>query len=141
MSPVADLQAVAEKGRHAGQTFRAMLNNSETSAGALLYLYATLGFNVGQAGTHDHQRRGNMITGYVQLPQFLPIANINVGLLAQQAGLTLEETLNIAGLYARLRSSNADPSKPYGLAPRTLHFIKRGYEIGQAGIFDRPATP
>jgi hypothetical protein len=80
-----------------------------------------------------------MITGYTQLPQFRPIANVNVGLLGQQAGLTLEETLDIAGTYARWRSSNADPNSPYGLDPKTLHYIKRGYEIGQSGMFDPPA--
>ena len=94
--------------------------------------------NAGQGGTYDHQRRGNMITGYTQLPQFRPIANVNVGLLAQQAGLTLDQTLDIAGTYARLRSSNADPNAPYGLDPQTLHYIKRGYEIGQTGMFDPP---
>ena len=39
-----------------------------------------------------------------------------------------------------LRSSNANPQAPYGLDPLTLHYIKRGYEIGQTGVFDRPAT-
>lgn len=100
---------------------------------------SALGLNAGQGGTYDHQRRGNMVTGYTQLPQFRPIANVNVGLLGQQAGLTLDETLDIAGTYAQLRSSNADPKAPYGVDPRTLHYIKRGYEIGQTGMFDQPA--
>lgn len=138
MSPKADLQDVAAKGRQIGETYRAMLSNPVTSAGALLYLYAALGLNGGQGGTYDHQRRGNMITGYTQLPQFRPIANVNVGLLGQQAGLTLEETLDIAGLYARLRSSNADPSGLYGLDHRTMHYITRGHEIGRSGLFDPP---
>ena len=139
MSPKADLHDVAAKGRQIGEIYRGMLANPATSAGALLYLYAALGLNAGQGGTYDHQRRGNMITGYTQLPQFRPIANVNVGLLGQQAGLTLEETLDIAGRYARLRSSNADKTGLYGLDPRTLHYITRGHEIGRTGMFDAPA--
>ena len=77
-----------------------------------------------------------MITGYTQFRHFLPIANINVGLLAQQAGLTLEETLGIAGAYAQLKSSNANSRGLYGLDHRTLHYITRGYEIGRSGMFD-----
>jgi hypothetical protein len=141
MSPVADLQTVAAKGREAGATFREMRKNPMTRAGASAYMLATLGLNVGQGGTFDHQRSGNMLTGYTQFPHFRPIANVNVGVFAQQAGLTLEETLDIAGLYARNFSSNADPSKPYGLDPITLHYITVGYKIGQSGVFDPPRTP
>ena len=139
MSPKADLHEVAAKGRQASEIYRSMLANPATNKSAVVYLYAALGLNAGQGGTYDHQRRGNMVTGYTQLPQFRPIANVNVGLLGQQAGLTLDETLDIAGTYAQLRSSNADPKAPYGLDPRTLHYIKRGYEIGQTGMFDQPA--
>ncbi len=139
MSPKMDLHDVAAKGRQIGEAYRSMLAHPATSGSALMYLYLNLGLNAGQGGTYDHQRRGNMITGYTQLPQFRPIANVNVGLLGQQAGLTLEETLDIAGTYARWRSSNADPNSPSGLDPRTFHFIKRGYEIGQTGMFDPPA--
>jgi hypothetical protein len=139
MSPKMDLHDVAAQGRQIGEAYRSMRANPATSGSALPYLYTALALNVGQGGTYDHQRRGNMITGYTQLRQFRPIANVNVGLLGQQAGLTLEETLDIAGTYARWRSSNADPNSPYGLDPRTLHYIKRGYEIGQTGMFDPPA--
>lgn len=139
MSPKTDLHDVAAKGRQIGEIYRGMLANPATSAGALLYLYAALGLNAGQGGTYDHRRRGDMITGYTQLPQFRPIANVNVGLLGQQAGLTLEETLDIAGTCARLRSSNADAKGLYGLDRRTLHYITRGHEIGRTGMLDEPA--
>jgi hypothetical protein len=139
MSPKMDLHDVAAEGRRIGEVYRSMRANPATAGSAFPYLYATLALNVGQGGTYDHQRRGNMIKGYTQLPQFRPIANINVGLLGQKAGLTLDETLNIAGTYAQWRSSNADPNAPYGLDPQTLHYIKRGYEIGQTGMFDPPA--
>ena len=135
-----DLRDVAAKGRRIGEAYRAALANPETSAGALPYLALQLGLDLGQAGTYDYQRSGNMITGYTQYPRFRPIANVNVGLLGQQAGLTLEEVLSVAGTFAGLRSSNANPQAPYGLDPLTLHYIKRGYEIGQTGVFDRPAT-
>jgi hypothetical protein len=139
MSQKADLHEVAARGRQIGETYRAMLANPGSAAGALLYLYSALGLDVGQGGTYDHQRRGNMITGYTQLRQLRPIANVNVGLLGQQAGLTLEETLGIAGKYARMRSSNSDASGLYGLDHRTLHYITRGHEIGRTGMFDPPA--
>jgi hypothetical protein len=138
MSPKADLHDVAAQGRRIGEVYRSILANPFTSPSAYLYLFPALGFNVGQGGTYDHQRRGNMITGYTQHRRFRPIANVNVGLLAQQAGLTLDQMLDIAGTYARLRSSNADPNAPYGLDPQTLHYIKRGHEIGQTGMFDPP---
>ena len=141
MSPVQDLGIVAAKGRQTGATFRTMLENPETSSGALPYLLATLGLNLGQGGAHDHQRRGNMITGYTQLRRFRPVANVNVGLFGQQAGLTLEETLKIAGSYAFFRSSNANSAKPYGLDDTTREFIEAGYKIGASGMFDQPATP
>jgi hypothetical protein len=136
MSPVADLQTVAAKGREAGETFREMRKNPMKRAFADAYLLATLGLNVGQGGTFDHQRSGNMLTGYTQFRHFRPIANVNVGVFAQQAGLTLEQTLEVAGLYARNFSSNTDPSKPHGLDPITLHYITQGYKIGQSGVFD-----
>ncbi len=139
MSPKADLHDVAAQGRRIGEVYRSILANPFTSPSAYLYLFSALGLNVGQGGTYDHQRRGNMITGYTQLRRFRPIANVNVGLLAQQAGLTLDQTLDIAGTYARWRSSNADPNAPHGLDPETLHYIKRGHEIGQSGMFDPTA--
>jgi hypothetical protein len=65
------------------------------------------------------------------MPQPMPLS-----LQREQAGLTLEETLDIAGMYARLRSSNADKKGQYGLDPRRLHYITRGHEIGRTGMFD-----
>ena len=135
-----DLRDVAAKGRRIGEAYRAALANPETSAGALPYLALQLGLDLGHAGTYDYQRSGNRITGYTQYPRFFPIANVNVGLLGQQAGLPLEDLLTIAGRFAALFSSNADPNAPYGLDPKTLHYIKRGYEIGQTGVFDPPAA-
>src|SRR5262249_3634980 len=145
MSPLADLPTVAAHGRVTGEVFRSMLYNPETSAGALPYLYTTLWRNLGHGGTYDYQRRGDMITGHLtgftQLPQLRPIANVNGGLFAQQAGLTLDEALGIAGFFAKHFSRNADPSQPNNLAPLTAHFIKRGYELGQSGMFDKPPMP
>ncbi len=141
MSPVADLATVAAAGRAAGTTFRAMLDNPETAAGAFPYLGTMLGVNLGHAGTFDYQRRGNMITGYTQLPQYAHVSNFNVGLFAQQAGLPLEQILWIAGRFACNFSANAKPSEPYCLHPEQLQYITMGYKTGQSGMFDPPASP
>src|SRR2546421_5140460 len=60
-------------------------------------------------------KRGKFSYGFVQRPHFAHVSNFNVGLFAQQAGLTLDEAHRFAGEYASLLSRNADPSKPYGL--------------------------
>jgi hypothetical protein len=100
MSPVADLSPVAAAGRETGAIFRSMLNNPESAAGAALYLGASPGLAVGQGGTFDYQREGNRVTGLTQRPQFRDVSNVNVGLFAQQPGLTLDETLKIGDLRA-----------------------------------------
>jgi RHS repeat-associated protein len=141
MSPVADLSAVAAAGYQTGATYFWILSNPEAAAGANLYLYSQLGLNVGQGGTFDYQRQGNMITGYTQLPQFRDVSNFNVGLFSQQAGLTLNETLATAGLFASAFSSNARPNQPYGLDPRTAQFITTGFNIGQSGVYGPEASP
>jgi hypothetical protein len=115
-----------------------MLEHPDGGAAALPYLATMLGVNVGQGGNYDYQRRGNGISGYTHLPQFANVSNVNVGLLAQQAGLTLEETLWIAGRFACNFSNNSDESQPYCLNPAQLRYIKKGYEIGQSGVFGRP---
>jgi hypothetical protein len=141
MSPITDLAAVAAAGRAAGMTFRAMLDNPETAAGAFPYLGTMLGANLGHAGTFDYQRRENMITGYTQLPQYAHVSNFNVGLFAQQAGLPLEQILWIAGKFACNFSRNAKENEPYCLHPEQLQYITRGYKTGQSGMFDPPASP
>ena len=138
MSPVADLSGVAAAGRAVGMTFRAMLDNPETAAGALPYLVAMLGLNLGHAGTFDYQRRGNKVAGYTHLPQFAHVSNFNVGLFAQQAGLPLEQILWIAGKFACNFSNNAKEKEPYCLDPEhQRRFITAGYESGRSGAFDR----
>ncbi|MBI2737686.1 MAG: hypothetical protein HYX38_14235 [Rhodospirillales bacterium] len=135
MAPTADLSEVAAAGRRAKE----MLDELSVFPPAYLaYLAGTLGWNVGQGGTFDYQRVGNRITGYTHRQQFVKVSNLNVGLFAQQAGLTLEQTLIIAGEFARLRSSNADEKEPYGLNSTQREFITRGYKIGASGMFDQP---
>jgi hypothetical protein len=140
MSPVADLAAVAAAGRATGMTFRAMLDNPETAAGAFPYLGAMLAVNLGHAGTFDYQRRGNMITGYTHLPQFAHVSNFNVGLFAQQAGLPLEQILWIAGKFACNFSNNAKEKEPYCLdSEHQRRYITAGYQSGESGAFVSPA--
>lgn len=135
MAPIADLSEVAAAGRQARGTLDDL---SVFPPAYLAYLAGTLGVNVGHGGTFDYQRRGNRITGYTHLPQFQKVSNLNVGLFAQQAGLTLEQVLKITGEFARQFSSNAKEGEPYGLDPIQLEFIRLGYKIGESGMFDRP---
>jgi RHS repeat-associated protein len=128
MSPVANLSPVAAAGSKTLDHYLALLAVDRTVAEA--YLMASLGKNVGTGGTFDYQRSGNVITGFKQLPQFRDVSNFNVGLFAQKAGLSLGRTLTIAGRCANLFSSNANSKQPYGLAPRTAEFIRRGYSAG-----------
>jgi len=139
MSPVADLTPVAAAGRQAGLGYRAKLDNPQTAPLAFIYLATALGASLGHGGTFDYQRCGNMITGYTHLPQFREVSNINVGIFAQQAGLTLDETLKPAELYAWRRSNNYHHGQPNGLDDKTAQFIRSGFNIAQTGVFDPPA--
>jgi hypothetical protein len=111
-----------------------------------MYLIGALAAAVGTGGTYDYQRMGpqsadlsngkddslaaDLFGTFQQLPQFRDVSNFNVGLFSQQAGLTLDETLTIAGGYASIASSNARPANPNGLDTRTAQFIKAGYQAG-----------
>jgi RHS repeat-associated protein len=141
MSPTADLGPVAAAGRRTGETFLSLASNPETVVSASVYLAASLNSNIGQGGTFDYQRQVNPLGGYTQLRELRDVSNVNVGLFAQQAGLTLNTTLSTAGLFARWFSSNWRPDQPNGLDPRTAQFIVTGFNIGQTGIYGQPATP
>ncbi len=134
MSPVADLSEVVVTGHAIGNTYSTLLNNPEFSSGAFPYLMSALNAAVGQGGTYDYQRRRNPFNGkYFQLPQFRDVSNFNVGLVTQAAGLTLDETLSIAGSLAYFESSNYSPNNPYGLSLQTAAFIRLGFYYGQSG--------
>jgi hypothetical protein len=104
----------------------------------MIYLYGSLGLSLGHGGTFDYQRSGSFLTGYTQFPQFRDVSNVNVGLFAQQAGLTLDQALDIAGLYAKYFSGNARPDQPNSLDSETAEFIKIGFRKGESGAFGRP---
>jgi hypothetical protein len=78
---------VAATGREVGSTFRALLNDPTTADSAFIYLAMSLAVNLGHGGRFDYQRRGNHITGFIQLPQYRDVSNFNIGLFCQQAGL------------------------------------------------------
>lgn len=139
LSPVADLAPVAAAGRQAGLRYRAMLDSPQTALLAPIFLATALGASLGHAGTFDYQRRGNMITGYTQVPQFREVSNINVGIFAQQAGLTLDETLKLAEMFAWGRSNNYRHDQSNGLDDKTAQFITSGFNIGKTGVFGPPA--
>jgi hypothetical protein len=145
-SPVDNLPEVAAAGRETGRTYKAMLANPDGAEGAFLYLVGALQANLGHGGRFDYQRSApsqamGTIAGFTQHPQFWHISNFNVGLFSQQAGLSREETLTIAGNYAHHLSSNARPDQPYGLHPETRQFIEAGYDAGERGLFGPAATP
>ncbi len=139
MGPSPHLAGVAESGRKAGKDYAAALSNPETAPLAILVLATHLGVDVGQAGEFDYQRKGNLLTGYTQLPHFRNVSNVNVGLICQQAGLSLHDTLRISGTYARLLSKNWNPNDPYWLDTKTRKYIEVGYRIGESGIYGPPA--
>ncbi|MGQ0580895.1 MAG: hypothetical protein ACT4O6_03095 [Reyranella sp.] len=143
MAPVGDLSAVAAKGQQVGAIYRSLLTKPGGGGGsALAYLGLTMRRFLGQGGAFDYQReRGNEDkSGFTQLRQFRNVSNVNVGLFAQQAGMSLHDILTIAGEYAAKHSSNADPTQPYSLNAQTREFIEVGYKIGQNGAFGPAAT-
>jgi hypothetical protein len=102
---------------------------------ALVGLAVGLGVDVGQGGLYDYQRQGNLLTGFTQQPQFRDVSNFNVGLVGQQAGMSLPQLLTVAGGFAQGFSSNYSPSQPYGLAPQTYAWIVTGWTVGNLGYF------
>lgn len=139
MSPTADLSPAATSGSAAGTTFSILLRTDDGSP-ALPYLVGTLAAAVGRGGNYDYQRMGpqSAVLGlgmFQQLPQFRDVSNFDVGLFAQQAGLTLDETLKFAGVYAQIMSSNKNPDRPYGLDPRTAELTILGYTTGATGVY------
>jgi hypothetical protein len=128
MSPNADLSDVAAAVKKASGDW------------TKLGLDVDLGKAVGTGGSFDYQRMGpqsDVLTGgFQQLPQFRDVSNFNVGLYAQQASMSLDDTLKTAGDFARHFSSNASPNSPYGLAPQTAEFIKAGWQAGASGAFN-----
>jgi hypothetical protein len=141
MSPVTDLSDVAAAGRNLGETYNRLIRNPEAAPTAFGHLLGGLFSNVGTGGTFDYQRaEGNLITGFTQLRPFRNVSNFNVGLFCQQAGLTLEETLSFAGVYAARFSSNADSSQAYGLDVDTYKYIVEGHKVGQSGVYGPAAS-
>jgi hypothetical protein len=58
-------------------------------------------------------------------------------LYTRQSGSTLDEALSLAGLYAGIKSKNADASRPHGLDDQTGEWIEKGYQVGESGVFGR----
>lgn len=142
MGPLgADLAKVAEAGRSLGDLTKTMLENPNSSSDTLAVLGSGLLLNLGHGGTFDYQRVGSYSDGFTQYRQFRDIADVNVGLFAQQAGLSKDETLSVSGFFARNLSSNTHPSEPYSLDPRTRVLIEQGYALGESGAFNRPRPP
>jgi hypothetical protein len=117
-----------------------MLSDPDSSESAMAFFIGRLGANVGQGGNFDYQHQGNRLTGYTQLRQFRHVANFNVGLFCQQAGLTLNEARSVGGSYGRVFSSNATPNEPHGLNPMNNEWLTNRFNSGQSGVFDKLPT-
>jgi len=141
MSPYEDLSHVAEAGREARRkAIRRGLdtwNYKETQN----YARALAREQIGQGGDLDYQRYlpRDGISDFEQRRHFRDVANFNVGLFMQQAGVGLKETLEAAGAYAEDNSSNHRPGERHGLDPRTRRWIERGWRVGASKIFDPPS--
>ena len=141
LAPVADLSHIAQAGREAGGDYRELLKNPDGGLTAQQYMAIVLGDHFRQGGIFDYQRAWDegVKGGFRQLPQFRHVANFNIGLYAQQAGLPLDETLGIAGLYAWWKSKNYASGAPYGIDPEDTEFITKGFQAGASGVFDQRA--
>ena len=139
MGPVGKEQSseVAVAGQLLGDRTSKLAESSSLAAWAAL-TYG-LGANVGQGGRFDYQREGSRLQGYIQYREYRDVSNFNVGLYAQQAGLSKDDTLAISGAFARALSSNARSNEPYSLDPRTREFIEIGWDKGASGAFNRTA--
>jgi len=146
MSPTDDLRPVAEEGRKTGEIFRELLKSQEAPSAAYEYLTMRLFFNLAQGGHFDYQRTGHgpisgLLLGFVFLGQFRPVSNFNIGLFCQQAGLSLDQTLRVSGVYATLFASNADRTKPYSIPDDNRRLITAGFNIGASGAFGYSVAP
>ena len=54
-------------------------------------------------------------------------------------GLTLDETLKLAEMFAWGRSNNYHHDQPDGLDDKTAQFIRSGFNIAKTGVFGPPA--
>ena len=148
MAPKEDLSPVAAAGRKLGRE-----NQPSKFLADFVDFAWGLGVNLGHGGTFDYQREGSIITGFEQLRKFRDVANFNVGLFCQQAGLSLEDTLRITGAFAALRARNANMDQGGILKllnsainnqenfvdPRNREMIETGWHIGESGIYGEAA--
>jgi hypothetical protein len=77
---------------------------------------------------------------WIHLNDFVNISNVHVGLFLQRSGRTLEETLEIAGWFAR-RFGADGPRDKYGFNTDldTRDFTEKGWYAGRDGEFGPPA--
>lgn len=102
------------------------------------YCTTLWGVHLDTGGTFDYQWESNKLFGYIQHSQFRDISNFNVGLYLQQAGISEDKALSIAGQFATRSSKNAHADMPYGLDADTAKFIRIGYEAGETGEYGPP---
>ncbi|MGO9009674.1 MAG: RHS repeat domain-containing protein [Bryobacteraceae bacterium] len=137
MSPTSDLKDVAATGRAIKQRYKELMRSDQSGVGLGADIFAGLGIRqaLHHNGDYDYQRVTLVDGDLQQLPQFRDVSNFNVGLLGQQAGLSLDELLSIVGDYAKHNSSNYSPDQPYGLDPRTKDLTVSGFQTGASGVY------
>lgn len=138
MSPTADLSDVVARGKQIKSDVMLVIGYGQdlTNITGAIQLRDELKQAVAQNGDFDYQRTTLAAGDLQQLPQFRDVSNFNVGLIGQQAGLSLDTLLQIVGNYAKGNSSNARPDQPYGLDPRTRDLTILGYQTGASGVYD-----
>ncbi|MBS0219400.1 MAG: hypothetical protein JSR91_01540 [Proteobacteria bacterium] len=142
MSPFSDLSDVAAAGRGLRPEIEYLIGISPLPAAE--YAYFTLRPYLGHGGTFDYQRRAYSFgkDGLTQLRQFRNVSNFNVGLLGQQANLSLDPLLLATALYAAATGSPVfRVDQPYFLDPQTRELIEQGYRIGESGVYDSGRRP
>jgi len=113
-------------------------------------LFIGLGSTLGWGGLFDYQRTG--APGFFQqYPQYRDVSNFNIGVLAQQAGLSEAYIQRIAGLAAAIGSSNSSfsLSRPETWQSRAQDWnslqnqqlIHLGYGLSEQGVLSAPHVP
>jgi hypothetical protein len=140
MAPFPGLESVVKAARRARSEIQSVNTMSPTATPLVVaaMMYDALHRNVDHGGDFDYQRLTNKDQkgGFVQLPKFRNISNVNVGLFCQQVGLPRETALVISGIFAAAFSSNRDLGASYFLDKDTKKYIDIGYDLGERGTFN-----
>jgi hypothetical protein len=111
---------VADAGTKTGEHYTELQAVNPTVADA--YMLASLNHNVGHGGTFDYQRSGD-----TYIKDFRDVSNFNVGLFAHKAGLSLDQTLKLTSIFAKVKSNFGSAPLGHGVPRQTEEFIRMGW--------------